>query len=315
MNNGTKIGLGTAAIGRPQYINIRQQDVKIPSLEAFRQQGKQLLDHAYELGIRYYDTAPGYGFAEQLLIDWSTGKKDIEIATKWGYTYTANFKPDAKVHEIKDHSLSKLNEQWTQSKALLPNLSTYQIHSATFETGVLNNIPVLEKLAQLKREHQILMGLTTTGANQTEVLKKALEVTVNGDLLFDVFQVTYNVFDQSLATIDPILLEGKRLIIKEALANGRVFRNPNYPHYNQVYQLLEKLATSYEVGLDAIALRFAMDSIPAFKVLSGAATTEHLSDNLKAEDISLSEGEIEEIRNLAVVPDAYWEERKKLIWN
>ena len=65
---------------------------------------------AFELGVRYFDTAPGYGLAEQLVADWVNEKKDhsIEIATKWGYTYTANFEPKAKQHEIKDHSLSQL---------------------------------------------------------------------------------------------------------------------------------------------------------------------------------------------------------------
>ena len=63
----------------------------------------------------------------------------IEIATKWGYTYTANFDANATVHEVKEHSLSKLNEQWNFSKQLLPYLKVYQIHSATLETGVLEN--------------------------------------------------------------------------------------------------------------------------------------------------------------------------------
>ena len=64
-----KIGLGTAAIGRPQYINIRNQHTEVFSLEAFKEKGTQVLEAAYKQGIRYFDTAPGYGMAEQLLID------------------------------------------------------------------------------------------------------------------------------------------------------------------------------------------------------------------------------------------------------
>ena len=30
-----KLGLGTAALGRPQYINIRQENTKYSTLEAF----------------------------------------------------------------------------------------------------------------------------------------------------------------------------------------------------------------------------------------------------------------------------------------
>jgi len=224
----TPIGLGTAAIGRPQYINIRQKEATTVSLDIFRQQGWEVLEEAYRQGIRYFDTAPGYGLAEQLLIDWVKEKGDarIEIATKWGYTYVANFDVNATQHEVKEHSLDKLNEQWLQSRHLLPHLTTYQIHSATFDTGVLENVEILHQLAELKMEHGLKIGLTTTGANQLAVLKKALAVEINDELLFEVFQVTYNIFDQSLAVIVPYFENtNRRLVIKEALANGRVFPN------------------------------------------------------------------------------------------
>ena len=313
-----KIGLGTAAIGRPQYINIRQETNTEFSLDAFREKGMELLDTAYRQGVRYFDTAPGYGMAEQLLLDWVEKKDDvtIEVATKWGYTYVANFDPNAKQHEVKEHSLEKLNEQWLHSKALLPLLSTYQIHSATIETGVLENKKILHRLAELKNKHGILMGLSTTGSNQVEVIKKALEVEVEGVSLFDVFQVTYNIFDQSLAAIsEQLLTQNKRLVIKEALANGRVFPNEKYTHYARTYKILNDLANKYGVGVDAIALRFCMDSIPVFKVLSGAANDQHLSDNLKITQFELEKNEIEVLKELKSTPRQYWNERKKLGWN
>ncbi len=313
-----KIGLGTAAIGRPQYINIRQETTTEFSLDDFRKKGLEMLDTAYRQGIRYFDTAPGYGMAEQLLIEWVAEKKDasIEVATKWGYTYVANFDPTAKQHEVKEHSLEKLNEQWEQSKKLLPLLTTYQIHSATLETGVLDNDKILHRLAELRNKHSILIGISTTGTNQVEAIKKALDVEVNGNSLFDVFQVTYNIFDQSLATISDLLSnQNIRLVIKEALANGRVFPNKKYTHYKKTYKILNDLTEKYGVGLDAIALRFCMDSIPVFKVLSGASNEQHLSDNLKATYFELEENEIEILKELKTSPSAYWNERKLLGWN
>ena len=197
------LGLGTAALGRPQYINVRQENCEISNLEIFRKQSFQVLEDAYKLGIRYFDTAPGYGLAEELVLEWLKTKDDktIEIATKWGYTYTANFNANAKVHEVKEHSLEKLNEQWNFSKQLLPYLKVYQIHSATLETGVLENDEVLKQLAFFKNEYNLKIGLTTTGANQVEVIQKALDVLVDGKPLFDVFQVTYNFLEQSLLKI------------------------------------------------------------------------------------------------------------------
>lgn len=313
------LGLGTAALGRPQYINIRQEELKPEfSLESFRRKGWLILDEAYQQGIRYFDTAPGYGMAEQLLMDWVLEKDDvnIEVATKWGYTYVANFDANAKVHEVKEHSLEKLNLQWAKSKRFLPIMTTYQIHSATFETGILNNERILNRLAELKSEYNLFIGLTTTGYNQMEVLKKALDIEVNGKELFQVFQITYNIFDQSLASIaEEITNQNRRIVIKEALANGRIFPNELYPQYAKAYTTLTNLAKKYKVGLDAIALRFCMDSIPVYKVLSGASNSQHLQANLKVNKFTLENEDIAALKELAISSEFYWEERKKLKWN
>ena len=313
-----QFGLGTAALGRPQYINLRQEELNNIDLKAFREQSFSVLEKAYELGVRYFDTAPGYGLAENLLLEWLRTKKDssIQIATKWGYTYVANFNPNAKVHEVKEHSLEKLNEQWEVSKAFLPHLKVYQIHSATLETGVLKNETILNRLAFLKNEHQIEIGITTTGADQVEVIKKALDVSVNSNQLFDAFQVTYNMLDQSLETISKTLFDqGKKVIIKEALANGRLFRNNQYKHYNKLYNTLELLAKRYNVGVDVIALKFCEQSIKGSIVLSGASNFEHLESNLKANTITLTEEDLKELKNFKINSTLYWQERKQLAWN
>lgn len=313
-----QLGLGTAALGRPQYINVRQELSNTSDLEVFKKESFLALEEAYNLGIRYFDTAPGYGLAEQLLLDWLKTKDDdtIEVATKWGYTYTANFNPDAKVHEVKEHSLDKLKEQWVFSKQLLPYLKVYQIHSATFETGVLENEAVLDYLAFLKKNHHIKIGITTTGENQVDVIKKAMEVVVDDDSLFDVFQVTYNVLDQSLKSVSSLLAsKNKSVIIKEALANGRVFRNSNYPHYNKMNDALEALASKYHVGVDAICLQYCGQTIPGSMVLSGAANSEQVQENIKMANFNLTDGELQNLFGFQVDNSNYWAERKQLQWN
>lgn len=313
-----KLGLGTAALGRPQYINVRLKKTDNSNLEAFKAQSFLVLEDAYKLGIRYFDTAPGYGFAEALLLEWLQNKNDstIEIATKWGYTYTANFDPNAKVHEVKEHSLKKLKAQWAFSKQFLPYLKVYQIHSATLDTGVLDNELVLNYLSSLKKAHNIKIGITTTGVNQVEVIKKALDVEVNGIGLFDVFQVTYNMLDQSLKTIlDVLITQNKSVIIKEALANGRVFRNENYAHYANLYNLLERLSNKYKVGIDAISLAFCTQNSPSSIVLSGASDTIQLHQNLKVKKVDLLQQELDELAAFKSDAQEYWNERKQLIWN
>ncbi|WP_026776594.1 aldo/keto reductase [Polaribacter sp. Hel_I_88] len=312
------LGLGTAALGRPQYINIRQNDVDNSDLEQFRKESFQVLEDAYNAGIRYFDTAPGYGLAEELVYDWLKTKDDnsIEIGTKWGYTYTANFDANATVHEVKEHSLAKLNEQWNFSKQLLPYLKVYQIHSATLETGVLENQEVLNQLAFLKKEYNLQIGVTTTGTNQVEVIKKALNIKVDNNQLFDIFQVTYNFLEQSLIEIvDELQQQNKRIIIKEALANGRVFSNKNYVHYQEMYRSLENLSKKYNVGIDAIALKFCEQTIPKSTILSGASNTKQLKENLKLNDFKLSNNDINLLTSFKTDAEHYWSERKNLAWN
>ena len=318
ISNHQKIALGTAAIGRPEYINIRQSAKSEFDLKTFRATGLTILDEAYDQGVRYFDTAPGYGMAEQLLIDWIKEKNytDVEIATKWGYSYVANFDPLATVHEVKEHSLQNLNSQWEQSKKLLPNLCTYQIHSATFESGVLKNKEVLNRLGELKQEFGLRIGMSSTGVNQEEVLKAAMDIEYEGKALFDVYQVTYNVLDQSLANVTKQLTtQNKRIVVKEALANGRIFTNSNFPNYINLYTLLEKLAIKYGVGIDAIAIRFVLDSINPFMVLSGASEKSHIIGNLKTNDFQLTSDELVQLEEFSVQPDVYWKERKALGWN
>ena len=313
-----KLGLGTAALGRPQYINIRTKNIQKTDLDAFRKHSFSVLEEAYALGMRYFDTAPGYGLAEALVLEWLQTKNDptIEIATKWGYTYTANFDKNAIIHEVKEHSLAKLNAQWDFSKQLLPYLKVYQIHSATIETGVLENFKVLERLASLKKEHNLKIGLTTTGANQAEVIKKALNITVDGASLFDLFQVTYNFLDQSILKVsEELIQENKSIVIKEALANGRVFRNESYPHYNKMYEVLEGISKKHNVGVDAISLKYCEQTIPNSIVLSGASTIRQLQENLKADTFMLSSQDLALLDAFKTPAHYYWSERKKLTWN
>lgn len=317
MLHHSDIGLGLAAVGRPQYINIGRKTTGSFNYERFFEKGFKFIDEAYRTGIRYFDVAPGYGIAEKMMMEWlqKNQPSDVEIASKWGYTYTANFDPEAPVHEVKEHSLKKLEEQWQQTKQMLPYLKNYQIHSATFESGVLENEEVLTRLGEIKKQYGLQIGLTTTGDNQSEVLQKAHSILIQNKPLFSVFQVTFNIFDQSTLHIcQKLIRENKKLIIKEALANGKVFPNKTYPHYEKHYASLLKISKKHNVGIDAVALRFVLQVLEPYIVLSGATEKSQLSENLMARRIELDTADLEELRSMNVSPAVYWKERKLLSW-
>lgn len=315
----TKIGLGLAALGRPEYINVRSHLDVDKSIEAYRSNAFKVMDFAYENGIRHFDTAASYGKGEQFLLEWNKkhAYKDVKLSSKWGYSYVANWKIGFKgQHEIKEHSLSKLQEQWRSAQKLLPALNTYQIHSATFESGVLENIEVLEALQRIKEATGVKIGLSVSGAYQSEILEAAFGIKVNEKELFDSFQATFNILEQSSFMILKKLMQHKKnVIIKEGLANGRLLENHNYLHYKDLYRLLKRFADKYEVGIDAIALRFVMDFLGPQLVLSGASTVRQLKENMLARNFVLNKSELSELKSFSSDPNQYWAERSLLLWH
>ena len=315
----TVIGLGLAAIGRPQYINVRQSLDLNKSADYYRKNAFNMLDFAYHQGIRHFDTAPSYGKGEEFLQQWyrQNGYKDVTFSTKWGYTYVANWNLKFEgAHEIKEHSLEKLIEQWSVSKQLLPALKVYQIHSATFESGVLENMDVLDKLFEIKNKTGLKIGISASGEHQSDIVKYASQIKIKNQTLFESFQVTYNILETSTyPVLSSLLKEGKVVIIKEAVANGRIFKNDAYEHYHSLYKDLENLAKKYQVSTDAIALRFIMDNLAPSIILSGASNKEQLLENLKVKNFKLENRELLSLKQHTVDPVTYWNERKKLVWN
>ena len=308
----SSIGLGLAALGRPEYINIRANSSVDKTEKAFRKNAFSVLDEAYKKGIRFFDTAPSYGKGEQFLVEWNNNRKysDVVLSTKWGYTYVANWELGYKgSHEVKEHSWNKLIEQWEVSKILLPNLDVYQIHSATFESGVLENKEVLNKLFEIKREFGVKIGLTTSGVKQKEIIERALKIRLDNEDLFDSYQVTYNVFEQDTFEVLKRLKDvNKFVIIKEGLANGRVFLDC------EAKLKLIDIANKYKVGIDAVALCFCKDTIMPDVVLSGAFDVVQLNENLKASTFVLEDEDIEVLKKLKTTSEVYWKERSQLSW-
>ena len=315
----TKLGLGLAAIGRPEYLNIRTEADPNKSESFYHENAINVMDYAYAQGIRHFDTAPSYGQGEAFLQEWfkQNPYKDLMLSTKWGYTYVANWKLGHKgSHEIKEHSLKKLIEQWSTSKHLLPALKVYQVHSATFESGVLDNNEVLQRLFEIKKETGLKIGISTSGANQGAVIEYASQIKINKEPLFESFQVTYNILEDGTHDIlKRLIKEGRIIIIKEALANGRIFRNDEYKNYNDLYTYMERLSEKYLVSVDAIALRFIIDHLGPNIVLSGASNTNQLSANMKALQFELEDQELKSLSEYAVESEFYWEERAKMQWN
>src|SRR3982750_3674585 len=185
-----QLGLGTAALGRPGYINLNHAadlggDYDPQAMEL---RAHTVLDAAFESGVRYFDVARSYGRAEEFLGSWLDERQiepgRVTVASKWGYTYTAGWSTNAEQHEIKDHSLRNFTKQFSESvERLGGHLSIYQIPSVTAEGKTLGH----------------------------------------GERVFDSVQATWNLFERGPeSALSDAHSGGMGVVIKEALANGRL---------------------------------------------------------------------------------------------
>ena len=294
----TPIGFGLAAVGRPGYITLgREHDIGSDrSVESLERRSHDVLNAAYDAGVRYFDAARSYGFAERFLASWlhqrALAPDAVTVGSKWGYTYVGDWRVDARIHEVKDHSLAALRRQIQESRAWLGEyLDLYQIHSATLESGVLDDHAVLAELTAL-RAGGLTIGLSVSGPRQAEVIRRALTVRVDGVNPFQSVQATWNLLEPSAG---PALADahdtGWGVIIKEALANGRL------------------------ASQDRIAIAAALANPWVDVVLSGAVTVEQLGSNVMAATMPLAPDQLTELTKLAEPADQYWRERSELAWS
>jgi aryl-alcohol dehydrogenase-like predicted oxidoreductase len=302
----SRIGLGLAALGRPGYINLGHGDdvAGRTDVAAMERNAHDVLDTAYERGVRYFDAARSYGKAEEFLASWliarKLGPEDVTVGSKWGYTYTAGWRVDAEEHEVKELSAANLRRQLAESRALLgAHLDLYQIHSATLDSGVLDDDEVAEELERLRADG-LAVGLTVTGARQAETIERAVELR-----RFDTVQATWNLLERSAGpALERADAAGMGVIVKEALANGRLTDRGDV---ERVREQAQRLGAS----TDALALAACLAQPWADVVLSGAATVEQLESNLGASELSYDGG----LDDLAEDRDAYWARRAELPWN
>jgi len=320
----SRLGLGLAAVGRPGYINLgRARDLpgeRTP--EALYARTAELLDAARAGGIRYVDVARSYGRAEEFLARWVRERAvppgTLTIGSKWGYRYTAEWRVDAPVHEEKELSLARFTAQLAETRALLgPHLDLYQIHSATAESGCLEDASLLRALVEGRRAGAYrAVGLTLSGPTSARALELARAARADGEPVFDVVQATFNCLDPSLAApLAGAHDAGLGVIVKEALANGRLTAVNDRPEDAGLMSALGETAGRLACGIDQLALAFVLAEPFVDVVLSGAATTAQLASHLGARSLTLDPEMHAALAALAEPPARYWQTRGTLRWS
>jgi aryl-alcohol dehydrogenase-like predicted oxidoreductase len=161
----------------------------------------------------------------------------------------------------------------------------------------------MEELARL-RANGMAIGFTTSGARQAETIERALEV--GG---FDAVESTWNLLDRSAGpALAAAHKEGLGVIIKEAVANGRLTDRGDVPELAVAARITGRTP-------DALALSAVLAQPWVDVVLSGATTVPELESNLVARVLDPGRDVLDLLHAIGEDPDTYWHKRSELPWN
>ena len=238
-----QLGLGLIGIGKPW--GVAPHDV--PSEAAAR----ALLEFAYELGIRYFDTAPSYGdgvsverlgrFLRSLSPDQRAG---VIAATKFGEHWNTS------VNEpYADHSYDSLRRSLDRSVERLGRIDILQLHKTTPAALASPDVARAWDYAQS-------LGIARLGPSVSDPESAALAIA---DARYTVMQLPYNSAHPLFAhAIDAAAARGRWIAVNRPFAMGAIAADK------------------------AAAFAFVLARRFTGVVLTGTTSREHLAENYAA---------------------------------
>lgn len=241
-HNSTQLGLGLIGIGKPWGHAPRP----VPS----ESEARALLEFAFDLGIRYFDTAPSYGdgVSEERLGRYVRSlspdqRAAVCIATKMGEHWDRD-----RNEPYADHSYDALVRSLDRSIERLGRIDILQLHKTT---------PAALASDAVSRawEYAGSLGIRRIGPSASDL--ESAQMALRDERL-SVIQVPYNSGNAVYGpAIDAAVRRGKWVATNRPLAMGALAVN----------------------GADKrAAFRFVLERRPAV-VLTGTVSREHLQEN------------------------------------
>jgi len=303
----TRMSLGTAPLGG-LFASVSDKD------------GDELVNHALDLGINYFDTAPqyGHGLAEirvgRVL---QKAKTPFVIETKVGRVLTRvdgvepeEWFPDAPrdIVPIYDYTKEGIKRSFEESleRLGLPHIDIVLMHdSENFIPEAINNaFPVL---ADLKRQGLIkAIGL---GMNYVE---PALEIMRETELDIALIAGRYTLLDQvAQEELFPYALEHNIDISMGGVLNSGVLANPvagatyNYlPASDEIIARAQKIGAFLKergIPLIAAAVQFPMRHPAVTSVVTGPRNASELQTYVESFDFPIPESVWVDLENSGLV--------------
>ncbi len=248
--SNAELGCGLIAIGR-QWGTTPEIPSKADAL--------RFLQGAYDLGIRFFDTAPSYGLSEERLGIFLHSlspkqRNEVRVATKFGEHWDTR---DQAAYT--DHSLDALKRSLDQSLERLGKITILQLHKTTPE---LLRSRVIARAFDYALEYGV--GQLGVSVGDTASAASAL-----ADSRFSVLQLPYNQATPQFHDVVASAREcGKELLINRPLQMGNIIAPPQ----------------DAEAKREAVmsAFNFILQENFDGVVLTGTANLEHLQENMAA---------------------------------
>lgn len=271
--------LGKYTVNRLGYGAMRITGEGIWGEPADRASALAVLKRAVELGVNFIDTADAYGpeVSENLIREALHPYDGLVIATKGGLTRTGpgEWIPDGRpehIREAVEGSLKRLGVEQIQ---------LYQFHrpdpNVPFET-------TLATFFELQKEGKVQhVGLSNVTVDQ---LRTALDM---GEIVS--VQNNYSILNRT-----------SEAVLKLCEEKGIAFI-PYFPIGGNTGGLseavLERIAAAHNVSTRQLGLAWLLQHSPVMLPIPGTSSVEHLEENLRSLEISLSADEVAELDNLA----------------
>ena len=241
---------------------------------------RKLLQRAVELGVNFIDTADAYGpdVSEQLIGEaLSPYAKDVVIATKGGLTRQGpnRWIPVGRAEYLSQQVEMSLRFLKTDS------IDLWQLHR------IDPKVPVEESLGAIKRLQRAgkikHVGLSEVKPQEIEQARKTVEIVS--------VQNKYNIGDRAHEDVlEYCEKHGIAFIPWYPVAAGELAKPGGK---------LDEAAKKHGATVSQLSLAWLLHHSPVILPIPGTSSIEHLEENVRAADVSLSESEWKEIEAAA----------------
>jgi pyridoxine 4-dehydrogenase len=243
-------------------------------------EAERVLKRAVELGVNFIDTADSYGPAvsERLIGEaLSPFAKGLVVATKAGFTRQG---PDKWLPVGRPEYLA---QQVEMSLRFLKTevIDLWQLHRIDPKVPVEESLGVIAKLQQEGKIRHV--GLSEVKPAEIDLARKVIEIVSVQNL--------YNVGDrQHEDVLEYCEKHGLAFIPWFPVAAGKLA---------QPGGKLDAIAKRHDATVAQLSIAWLLHRSPVMLPIPGTSSLAHLEENLKANEILLSEAELNEIEKAA----------------